>query len=60
MNGALVNAIAGALEANWLGGTPLGDAGAAAEAVADFVAALPFDYTAADVLAAIRGEDGAS
>lgn len=62
MNESLVNAIAERLRANWAPlrvetDIVLKDAESAAETVADWVAALPFDYTAADVLAAIRGED---
>lgn len=61
MNAALVNAIADRLRASWAPLEPIRefvieDATAAAEAVADFVAALPHGYTAPDVLAAIRGE----
>ena len=62
MNAALVNAIAERMWRCWEPLKPIEqfvieDATAAAEAVADFVAALPHGYTAPDVLAAIRGED---
>lgn len=62
MNAALVNAIAERMWRCWEPLKPIEqfvieDATAAAEAVADFVAALPHGCTAPDVLAAIRGED---
>ena len=67
MNAALVNAIAERLRDGWKVAdddasremaslAAMRDARRAAEAVADFVAALPHGYTAPDVLAAIRGE----
>lgn len=68
MNTTLVNAMAERLRDGWKVAdddaaqgvaalAAMRDARRAAEAVADFVAALPHGYTAPDVLAAIRGED---
>lgn len=65
---ALVNAIAEALAAcptaveDWDidASLWLTEANAAADAVIAVVAALPSDYTAADVLAVLRGEDAPS
>lgn len=67
MNAALVNAIAERLRDGWKVADSLvsqeaaslaamRDARRAAEAVTEFVAALPHGYTAPDVLAAMRGE----
>jgi hypothetical protein len=61
VNAALVNAIAERMWRCWEPLKPIEqfvieDATAAAEAVAEFVAALPHGCTAPDVLAAIRGE----